>query len=378
MTHFKIQRRAGNGQTNNDNKDMPKCPKGEYFWDCPNPDFHWEGCCRHNPCRTPHGCEIVFLDTDDWLFTSTITLIPRSTAMTTSTTDDFEDMTSTESSAERSTASDELPSKTMTDSGTTRTIPNPDRVTVTRHTVIVTDKTPDPTPEPSFISFFSSDTTEAATLPTTGDTDTGAPTQTAAAGSSAGDQEGEPQPTGLIVGATVGGIVGLAILAVLLVTWFRRRQKRNRDGSGESDAGGRPDTSEEDKGPSVYNFGFRTHPSNNRGQDPFAPFGGRVDRTHDPYRPPSGTFEMDGTSTAPVELPAAPFNDPRDDPRPLSHPTDSTGTTHPYPLPYEHGGYPVQTRGPVDPRANLNASMRERQQQTYVNHWNHYRTLGQE
>ncbi|KAG6273220.1 hypothetical protein E4U49_001193 [Claviceps purpurea] len=39
-------------------------------------------------------------------------------------------------------------------------------------------------------------------------------------------------------------------------------------------------------------------------RDPFAPFGGRVDKPDYPYRPSTGTFELDGVAITVVELPA--------------------------------------------------------------------------
>jgi amidase len=118
-------------------------------------------------------------------------------------------------------------------------------------------------------------------------------------------------------------------------------------------------------------------------------FAGRADRTDDPFRPPSNTFEMDGTSNVPVELPAVKFSDAREDPRPQFHPqAHPQGRSQSQPQSQFHStgsmsatpsyGHPVQPAGPVDPRANLNASLRERQQHTYVNHWNQYRALGQD
>ncbi|KAM5356096.1 hypothetical protein ACJ41O_002742 [Fusarium nematophilum] len=273
----------------------------------------------------------------------------RTTRTSTLSSEDEEEGTSTQS--------DEKPSRTMTDSGTTRTIPNPNRVTVTRHTLIITDKAPVGTPTSSNIS---SSVIHPSSLPSSGSTGFGSPAQTSASDPFAGGADDGSPSTGAIVGAAVGGAVALAILTVLVVAFLRRR-KLNREESGSGDG-------QHSSGEKNYYQGVSRHTTGTReSHDPFAPFGGRADRADDPLRPPSGTFEMDGTSTAPVELPAVKFSDTGEEQRLPSHPS---GTTAPY-------RYPVQVAGPTDPRANLNASTAERLQKTYVNHWNQYRSLGQ-
>ncbi|KAM0437656.1 hypothetical protein ACHAPT_002020 [Fusarium lateritium] len=364
----------------------------ESYYDCGS-ESEWSGCCFFDPCMEPVGCLFPRVPTsflDDF---STISLDGRHTGMITSlitrptTTADneedepesstqLEESTQTDDSTQTydSTAMEESASKSMTDSGTTRTIPNPNKVTITRHTLIITDKTPVPTPEASTVS---SSWIDEATLPSSGSTGTGPPAQTNGSDPFAGNGDGSPPPTGTIVGAAVGGAAALAILAVLVFTILRRRRRANQDRSDMADAG--DNNGEKNQ---WLRYGVSPHTTGTReDHDPFAPFGGRADQTPDPFRPPSNTYEMDGTSNVPVELPAVRFSDAREDPRPQfhsqSHPqsqfhsTGSMSTTPSY-------GYPAQPAGPVDPRANLNASLRERQQHTYVNHWNQYRALGQE
>lgn len=89
------------------------------------------------------------------------------------------------------------------------------------------------------------------------------------------------------------------------------------------------------------------------------PYIGRADQPDDPYRPPSGTFEMDGTSAAPVELPAVSASSPG----PSTH---NKGTRL----------EPVQEVTAADPRANLTPGPADDGKPVYVNHWNQYKNLG--
>ncbi|KAF4974178.1 hypothetical protein FZEAL_8883 [Fusarium zealandicum] len=333
----------------------PPCPSGKYYIECPSSINDFAGCCSKNPCRSEYGCldNAVFMD-PSLLGTMTLsqtTLLPRQRTRASTSIEEESTIQSEETtqSGETTQSEEEEPmSRTITDSGTTRTVPNPNRVTVTRHTLIVTDKTPDPTLESSA---FSSSDAEPTTLPSSGNTTSAAPAQTSTAESSSGDDGAESPSTGVIVGAAVGGLVVFALIA-LLVTAILRRRKLNRE---QYETGDGPDISGE------KNYLHQTvspHSTVTRAsRDPFAPFGGRVDKTDDPFRPPSGTFEMDGTSTVPVELPAVKFTDAKDDPHPSSHPPGPQDTTTPY-------AYPPQAAGPADPRANLNASTDERLQKT--------------
>lgn len=77
---------------------------------------------------------------------------------------------------------------------------------------------------------------------------------------------------------------------------------------------------------------------------------------------------MDGTSTAPVELPAVSTDVPKMNPQPQAHSHDVNVDGY---------GHDIRSVGPSGLHANLNASSDERLQKRYVNHWNQYRTLGQ-
>ncbi|RSL85694.1 hypothetical protein CEP51_003205 [Fusarium floridanum] len=376
-----------------------RCKPGEEHWDC-KPEFSWSGCCDYDPCARSDGC--VFLNmpstllefmteskrqTKTGMITSTITR-PTRTADEKDlpwSTISIEESTQTDDATATETEMEESASKIMTDSGTTRTIANPNKVTITKHTLIITDKTPPSLPE---LTSISSSWVDVGTLTTSGSTGVGSPAQTNASDPFAGDDGDSSPPTGTIVGAAVGGAAALAILGVLIFTLLRRR-KLNQDNSGMADGG--DDNGEKNQ---WLGYGVSPHTTGTReDHDPFAPFGGRADRTDDPFRPPSNTYEMDGTSNVPVELPAVKFSDAREDPRPQFHPQahphtrsqsqpqsqfhstgSGSGSMNATPS-YRH---PVQPAGPVDPRANLNASLRERQQHTYVNHWNQYRALGQD
>ncbi|KAJ4207717.1 hypothetical protein NW767_001958 [Fusarium falciforme] len=374
---------------------ITRCDPGEKHWDC-SPDMDWSGCCDYDPCLPGDGCIFLnmktsFLEfitesghkTKTGMITSTITR-PTTTANEGDlpwSTISIDESTQTDDATATETEMEESASKSMTDSGTTRTIPNPNKVTVTKHTLIITDKTPEFLPE---VSTSSSSWVDEGTWPTSGSTGIGSPAQTNGSDPFAGDEGDSSLPTGTIVGAAVGGAAALAILAVLVFALLRRR-RLNQDNSGMADGGDGNGEKNQWLG-----YGVSAHTTGTReDHDPFAPFGGRADRTDDPFRPPSNTFEMDGTSNVPVELPAVKFSDAREDPRPQFHPqahpqdrsqsqpqsqfhsTGSMSATPSY-------GHPVQPAGPVDPRANLNASLRERQQHTYVNHWNQYRALGQD
>lgn len=161
-------------------------------------------------------------------------------------------------------------SKSMTDSGTTRTIPNPNKVTITKHTLIITDKTPVPTPE---VSTISSSWVDQGTLPSSGSTGIGSPAQTNGSDPFAGDNGDSSPPTGTIVGAAVGGAAALAILAVLFFALLRRR-RLNRDTSGMADA-------DDDNGEKNQWAGYNVSPhttGTREDHDPFAPFGGMLHR----------------------------------------------------------------------------------------------------
>ncbi|KAF7562752.1 hypothetical protein G7046_g1377 [Stylonectria norvegica] len=319
------------------------CPPDKNLYYCSGAGYT---CCSVNPCENYEcpddheekgtgssstegdGASIsstagaVFItSSDDW---------PPTTITFPDTTTDSDTMTSAA-----------MTSEAMTDSGTTRTIPNNSRVTVTRKTTIVTDKTP--TPQPS-------------TTPTES-------YLRATIGTPMGRRGGGGFSTGAIAGAAVGGVVVLTTLALIFVFLRRRRRRSKGLGRSRSNATSTGRRSSAEKKTAPQTMSAHTTGTQESG-DPFAPFGGRIDRPNDPLRPPSGTFEMDATSSVPVELPATNETVSPVSPRPGPHPPDENP--------------PHQRAGPADPQANLNASLTDRRQNNYVNHWNQYRSLGQE
>ncbi|KAG6192125.1 hypothetical protein E4U36_000024 [Claviceps purpurea] len=91
----------------------------------------------------------------------------------------------------------------------------------------------------------------------------------------------------------------MAIVISLIVVFVLRRRKKSRvscDASEavtlSSDSGA---TGSEKSNPTKDGFSRMS-------SDPFAPFGGRVDKSS--YRPSTGTFELDGVAITAVELPA--------------------------------------------------------------------------
>ncbi|KIL94663.1 hypothetical protein FAVG1_01594 [Fusarium avenaceum] len=382
-----------------------ECGADEQYYKCSYFDFEFRGCCSHDPCIKPHGCrdhDSVFVDTSLLASFSTIDMSDTETATSDTITSES---TATESAAGSTTAdrfgrettfltrtrpkaittmdedNEETSStlkrtahpKTMTDSGTTRTIPNSSRVTVTHITMIPTSKLPTTSREAP-LTFVTSSATDGLPYPTASfeSTPTGIPTQTSTVGPSLNDDSSGTPPIGIIVGGVVGGVVVLAL--VILAVFMVRRRRHNRElwvnGAGEYTF--------DEKEEKSYLRRMLSRNTTQRSQDPFAPFGGRIDRVDDPLRPPSGTFEMDGTSTVPVELPAVTFSDAKaKESQPVGH-TNATSTGYStvagYVAPTQ---YPTATGNSVDPRANLNASLEDRQQKQFVNHWNQYRTLGE-
>ncbi|KAH6898854.1 hypothetical protein B0T10DRAFT_556148 [Thelonectria olida] len=260
----------------------------------------------------------------------------------------------TDKGKDESTGKNDKPSKTMTDSGVTHTIPNQNPVTITKHTLIITDKSPTPTPSSTLSSLDPSLTTSTSSPEAT-------LTESTVAGVSPDDAASSSPSTGMIAGVSIGGAIALGICTFLLIRYFRRSRRVVAISEGRFSIDAIRDS---DNGEKNYLQVMSPHTTGTQGSgDPFAPFGGRADMPHDPLRPPVDTFEMDGTSTAPVELPAE---------------THSRASMAPYSQDVVAQQHPVQPTGPVDPRANLNASLTDRHQNTYVNHWNQYRNLGPE
>ncbi|OBS27221.1 hypothetical protein FPOA_01163 [Fusarium poae] len=282
-------------------------------------------------------------------------------------------ITMSEDEEPSSLASRTVSPTTMTDSGTTRTVSNPHRVTVTNKKTIYTSLGPS-TPS-GFITSVTSAGTDQLPFPTGSfesasvsfPTETGTPSAHLGEDSS---KNGSPS-VGLVVGAAIGGIAFLG-LVVGAVIYIRRRRAKNIEF---------PNTPYylEEKGEKSYLSRILSRKSTRRSQDPFAPFGGRIDRVDNHLQPPSGTFEMDGTDNVVHELPAVTYDDGNEkESHPGSHAAANSTTGHTAVSGYSaQTAYPTATGSCIDPRANLNATLEDRQQQQFVNHWNQYRALGE-
>lgn len=85
---------------------------------------------------------------------------------------------------------------------------------------------------------------------------------------------------------------------------------------------------------------------------------GRSDQPEDPYRPHGGAFEVDGTSAAPIELPAVSASYP-----------SSVALRVPR-------LNPIQENASTDPHANLNSIRTDSGKPAHVNHWNQWKSIG--
>ncbi|KAL6872324.1 hypothetical protein HDV57DRAFT_266709 [Trichoderma longibrachiatum] len=340
------------------------CLPGTTFYSCVTNKFR--GCCSTDPCALsscPDGV-IWKVTTDlngDHMPSKTASEPDKATP--TPTDEDDRGGHREESTSSRPTPTSKK-SATITDSGITHTIPNNSIVTVTRHTTIITGR---PTTTTSDSDTFASSPSTSDVPPLTGSIPatsdiTPAPSSSPNAATTTSPSEASstasPLSTGVIVGAAIGGAVVLAILFVVAFALLRRRKKQQ---SGSETASviqqdtGRDEVVEDKHFPlpvSAHTTGTQAS------SDPFAPFGGRADQPEDPYRPPSGTFEMDGTSAPPVELPAVSASSPGPSTQKGKRPE------------------PVQEVTPADPRANLTSGPADDGKPVYVNHWNQYKNLG--
>lgn len=283
-----------------------ECDADEQYYKCSYFDFEFRGCCSHDPCIKPRGCrdhDSVFVDTSLLASFSTIDMSDTETATSDTITSES---TATESAAGSTTADrfgrettfltrtrpkaittmDEdneetsltlkrtAHPKTMTDSGTTRTIPNSSRVTVTHITMIPTSKLPTTSREAP-LTFVTSSFTDGLPYPTASfeSTPTGIPTQTSTVGPSLNDDSSGTPPIGIIVGGVVGGVVVLAL--VILAVFMVRRRRHNRElwvnGAGEYTF--------DEKEEKSYLRRMLSRNTTQRSQDPFAPFGGMLPGT---------------------------------------------------------------------------------------------------
>ncbi|RGP64509.1 fatty-acid amide hydrolase [Fusarium sporotrichioides] len=379
--------------------DKEECGADKQYYECSYFDFKYIGCCSHDPCIKPRGChdDPVTSDPSSWLSSD----MPDTTTHERTTTGDGNmgisvswlfstdtsdtqttletrrrpsvSITMSEDEESSSLASRTVSPTTMTDSGTTRTVSNSHRVTVTNKKTIYTSLGP-PTPS-GFLTSVTSAGTDQLPFPTGSfeSTSVSLPTETGTPGASLeenGSNTGSPS-IGLVVGAAVGGIAFLGLI-VGIVICIRRRRAKNIEF---------PNTPYylEEKGEKSYLSRMLSRKSTRRSQDPFAPFGGRIDRVDNHLQPPSGTFEMDGADNVVHELPAVTYDDGNEKESQLgNHAAANSTTGHTAVSGYSaQTAYPTATGSCIDPRANLNATLEDRQQKQFVNHWNQYRALGE-
>ncbi|KAG6046425.1 hypothetical protein E4U39_001370 [Claviceps sp. Clav50 group G5] len=93
----------------------------------------------------------------------------------------------------------------------------------------------------------------------------------------------------------------MVIVISLIMVFVLRRRKKHRASCDASEA----DTLGSNSGATGSEKSNPTKDGFSRmSSDPFAPFGGRVDKPNYSYRPSTGTFELDGVAITAVELPA--------------------------------------------------------------------------
>ena len=158
------------------------------------------------------------------------------------------------------------PMTTKTDSGRTVTIPNDEVITVTRHTTIVTDKSPRSTSNPP-------EPTAGAEESSTRQVGNPPPASTETPGQAPNRDSG--LPTGGIIGIGIGGAALIAFLVILAVMIKRSRKRRHEQEQTEAESDdqvyGGADRYDEKHFPQHMS----AHSTGTQGsKDPFAPFGG--------------------------------------------------------------------------------------------------------
>ncbi|KAH7270231.1 uncharacterized protein BKA55DRAFT_550947 [Fusarium redolens] len=290
-----------------------ECRADKAYYECSDFDFDFKGCCSHDPCIRPRGCrdddstdrgswpirdmsDIESSASETTAIESTVDMRPAvgSGIFTASFPSDDSDTESTlvtrrrpssHSSMDDDNENDASPrrhshSKTMTDSGTTRTIPNSIRITVTKNTVIFTSKLPSSSTSVESITETAVDTTPTASFQST---PAQSPTETGASSLSTGDSDSGGPSIGLIVGGVVGGVAALA-LVVLVVIILRRR----KDTDEQLDGADMPYNNFDEKEEKSYLSRMLSRSTNKGGTDPFAPFGGTSRR----YAPSESSSEV--------------------------------------------------------------------------------------
>ncbi|KAG6155939.1 hypothetical protein E4U37_000727 [Claviceps purpurea] len=201
---------------------------------------------------------------------------------------DSPEASSSSSSSSPSPAPSPSPAR-KTDSGVTHTIPNSSDVTVARQTVEFSEA-PRSTGSPSSVV---RNTTPALCS-------TCAPMPTFTSSPSSNESERGALSAGAIAGAATGAAIIIITILFILVFVLRRKKKKRAscDASEAETLSSDPEaTGSEKSNPTKEGF-------SRMGSDPFAAFGGRVDKPNYSYRPSTGTFELDGVAISGVELPA--------------------------------------------------------------------------
>ncbi|UNI14977.1 hypothetical protein JDV02_001552 [Purpureocillium takamizusanense] len=379
--------------------DAATCPKGTAFYRCDGNDFL--GCCSVDPCDLPTCPD----GGDDTATASAPVTLPT---LSTSTKSSKHTSKTTESSSERPRSTITLTASSTskrTDSGITHTIPNSSVVTVTRHTTIFSEAPSSTTDIPSLTDTASLVETPSLTK-TAADQSTGISysptTDTPAASSSSATTNAQAGSvaSGTIVAVAVGGTACLAIIVVLIWGAIQRQRKQrlleeaqisndfvfsvpsSGHGPGRDDASAVASAVEK-QGPQYQHASPHTT-GRPVSTDPFAPFGGRVDRPQNQHRSGTDAYEMSTIAVSPVEMDgrgvAAPAELPAEAPvfpvSPMS-PADFAAGGLVRPHSYHHySPGSVPTTPAADPRANLSSIQTQSGRAGYVNQWDQWRTLG--
>ncbi|KAG6104023.1 hypothetical protein E4U31_002263 [Claviceps sp. LM219 group G6] len=120
-------------------------------------------------------------------------------------------------------------------------------------------------------------------------------------------ERGSPSAGAIAGAATAAAIIIIIIIILsigkseLMLVFVLRRRKKHRPSCDTSEA----ETLGSDSGATgSEKLNSLKDAFSRMSKDPFAPFGGRVDKPDYPYRPSTGTFELDGVAITVVELPA--------------------------------------------------------------------------
>ncbi|KAG6250043.1 hypothetical protein E4U23_001719 [Claviceps purpurea] len=135
-----------------------------------------------------------------------------------------------------------------------------------------------------------------------------APTSTFTSSPSTDVSERGSPSAGAIAGAATAAAIIIIIIIILsigkselMLVFVLRRRKKHRGSCDTSEA----ETLGSDSGATgSEKLNSLKDAFSRMSRDPFAPFGGRVDKPDYPYRPSTGTFELDGVAITVVELPA--------------------------------------------------------------------------